>query len=93
MVEPVTLSQREYVKLQDRLSGRVWVERGPGLVFQEPHVTLMGAKAAAFSLEAHQYIRLQVGRAGRVCVYVCVCVRTRAGGVRCMCGGVLLAPC
>ena len=63
-VEPITLSQREYVKLQDRLTGRVWVERGPGLVFPQPHVALMGSKATAFSLEAHQYIRLQV-REGR----------------------------
>ncbi len=46
---------------QDTLTGRVWIERGPAQLFLEPNVVAVGAKASAYALESHQYIRLQVG--------------------------------
>ena len=42
----------------------MWIECGPGQLFLQPHVVAVTPKAAAYSLQSHQYIRLQVGGMG-----------------------------
>lgn len=59
IVEPYTLSKSEYVKLRDNLTGEVWIEKGPILLYLEPQWKLQEGPLNAFSLKSHQYIRLR----------------------------------
>jgi len=58
-VAPITLTKSQYVRLQDKLSGKVWIEVGEKLLFLEPNHAVIGKVSSAYALKAHQYIRLQ----------------------------------
>lgn len=68
VVEPITLNQNQYVRLQDKLTGQVWIEKGPALLFLEPQWKSLGGdmSSTAYALKSHQFIRLQDSLTGTV---------------------------
>jgi len=65
-VTAVYLKRTEYVKIENTLTGKVWVEAGEQLLFCEPHWRQLGNPQAAYSLKSHQYVHLEDQLTGAV---------------------------
>ncbi|KAK3251642.1 hypothetical protein CYMTET_39026 [Cymbomonas tetramitiformis] len=64
--EALALKHNEYIKIQDKESGKIWIEAGVKLVFLEPTHVAVSRVATAWSLKADQYVKLIDSSTGKI---------------------------
>jgi len=65
-IKAIALHKGQFQKLEDRLSGNVWIEQGEKLLLLEPTWQKVGAVKDAYSLKSNQFVRLQNTLTGRI---------------------------
>jgi len=65
-ISAIPLHKGQFIKLEDELSGKVWIEPGEQLLLLAPNWKQVGGVTEAYSLKSNQYIRLQDTLTGKI---------------------------
>jgi len=65
-IKAIALHKGQYQKLENRLTGDVWIEKGEQLLLLEPTWKKIGSVKDAYSLKSNQFVRLEDSLTGRI---------------------------